>query len=104
MVGDLAVTIRLDQPNAARPFVKVAYRTPSRHWRGASRAPFAPRLSGGPAVYTDIPGVVPGRTLRYRLPGAIWRPAGLCTTAGNAPSTDRALDVLPKRSTAAQRS
>lgn len=88
----------LDQLNAARPFVKAAYRIGQVQdiGRGVARA-IRTATSGRPGgVYLDIPGDVLGQAVEASAAsGAIWRPVDPAPRLLPAPEAiDRALDVL----------
>lgn len=88
----------LDHLNAARPFVKAAYRIGQVQdiGRGVARA-IRTATSGRPGgVYLDIPGDVLGQAVEASAAsGAIWRPVDPAPRLLPAPEAiDRALDVL----------
>ncbi|CAM2753449.1 oxalyl-CoA decarboxylase [Mycobacterium intermedium] len=88
----------IDQLNAARPFVKAAYRIARVEdiGRGVARA-IRTAISGRPGgVYLDIPGEVLGQTMEESAAAAtIWRLVDPAPRQLPAPSAvERALDVL----------
>ncbi|MDP7704575.1 oxalyl-CoA decarboxylase [Mycobacterium sp. TY815] len=88
----------IDQLNAARPFVKAAYRIARVEdiGRGVARAVRA-ALSGRPGgVYLDIPGEVLGQSMtRSAAAESIWRVVDPAPRQLPAPeAVDRALDIL----------
>ena len=90
----------LDQLNAARPFVKAAYRVARVQdiGRGVVRA-VRTAVSGRPgAVYLDIPGDVLGQAMEASAAaGTVWRVTDPAPRQLPAPAAvDRALDVLAR--------
>ena len=90
----------LDQLNAARPFVKAAYRVTRVQdiGRGVARA-IRTAVSGRPgAVYLDIPGDVLGQAMEASAAaGTVWRVTDPAPRQLPAPAAvDRALDVLAR--------
>jgi oxalyl-CoA decarboxylase len=90
----------LDQLNAARPFVKAAYRITRAEdiGRGVARA-IRTAVSGRPGgVYLDIPGAVLGQALETSAAAdTIWRVVDPAPRQLPAPeAVDRALDVLAR--------
>ena len=90
----------LDQLNAARPFVKAAYRVTRVQdiGRGVVRA-VRTAVSGRPgAVYLDIPGDVLGQAMEASAAaGTVWRVTDPAPRQLPAPAAvDRALDVLAR--------
>ncbi len=90
----------IDQLNAARPFVKAAYRIARVEdiGRGVARA-IRTAISGRPGgVYLDIPGEVLGQALEASVAAAsIWRVVDPAPRQLPAPeAVDRALDILAR--------